>query len=261
MSTVDRRWNAFARDLQRALARLAPEWSDVASHDPGITVLEALDYALADLQYRRGALDERGRALATSIAERARVLASTGDPAPADTHKDCDGLTRVNYLHGMLLGADEFRTEQRYVLERLDRRNRLLHGAGVVTGLAVTAEGDGAGTRVVVAPGLAFDRAGREICVPAEVRVPLPESAAGREPLFVVVRYVERPCGTVPSLVEGPDGDVGAAPATAPHRIVESFDIALSAVPAVDAIALARVRPLRGAWHIDRRFRPVRAAR
>ena len=151
MPLNEEQWTVLARDLQRALARAsgAPEWTDHNTHDPGITVLEALDYALTDLQYRGNALDDHARRLAQRVAERASALAGS-----AAGNDDCGhGLQRVNYAHGQLLGVDDFRAEQDYVRRRLSRHNRLLHGVGIVCGLDVTVERDDDGSRVV-------DRAG-----------------------------------------------------------------------------------------------------
>ena len=52
MPLTGEQWTTLAADLQRALARMVPEWTDHNTHDPGITVLEALCYVLTDLQYR-----------------------------------------------------------------------------------------------------------------------------------------------------------------------------------------------------------------
>ncbi len=70
---------------------------------------------------------------------------------------------RVRYFDGQLLTAQDFHDEQQYHLEKQRLHNRLLHGAGIVTGLEV---GGVEGTTVQVSPGLAFDSHGREIIVP-----------------------------------------------------------------------------------------------
>lgn len=48
MPLDDEQWSALARELRRAAARVAPGWTDSGTHDPGVTVLELLAYALAD---------------------------------------------------------------------------------------------------------------------------------------------------------------------------------------------------------------------
>jgi hypothetical protein len=44
---------------------------------------------------------------------------------------------RLGYFYGQLLGVDDFRTEQRYFMEKRKLHNRCLHGWGVVCGLDV----------------------------------------------------------------------------------------------------------------------------
>jgi len=41
-------------------------------------------------------------------------------------------LERVKYFNRMLLTADDMRTDQDFVLQKLRRHNRFLHGWGVV---------------------------------------------------------------------------------------------------------------------------------
>ena len=77
---------------------------------------------------------------------------------------------RTRFFAGQLLTAADLEREQTYALERRRLHNRLLHRAGVVAGLGVTADGAGS---VVVGPGVALDRLGREIVVPAAVTVPI----------------------------------------------------------------------------------------
>ena len=253
MPLTEKQWATLARDLQRALARVAPEWTDHNSHDPGITVLEALCCVLTDLANRGVALDERGRALARVLAERASVLAT---PPARDTGGDCGpGLQRVNYGVGMVLGVDDFNTEQNYLRERLNRHNRVLHGTGIASGLGINVEQDAAGSHVVIAPGLALDPVGNEIAVDQVIQLALPTQGAD---CFVLLRYAEHPCRPAPVVADAsgdpsdPGGDLH------PTRIVETFSVALAAEGAADAVAIARLRPVRGRWRVDARFKPVR---
>ena len=75
MPLNEKQWATLARDLRRAMARVAPEWTDTNAHDPGVTVLEVICYAITDLQYRGAALDESARLLAQAVAERAIAVA------------------------------------------------------------------------------------------------------------------------------------------------------------------------------------------
>ena len=246
MPLNDEQWRALARDFRRAVARVAPEWTDSGTHDPGVTVLELLAYALADLRYREGASSPDARALARDVARRAAALAlAFGDDSGG-------GLRRVDYFAGMLLAVDDFRVEQNYLLDRLNRRNRLLHGVGIVAGLQVTVQADTVGPRVVIAPGLAFDTDGREIFVDAPYHLMLPAPGAA---LLVQVAYREHPCRSVVSVASGPlDPTDAPTETTRPSRIVETFDATLAPVAAANAVTIARVRSVRGHWRVDPKF-------
>ena len=252
MPLTEKQWAALAGELRRALARVAPQWTDTNAHDPGTTLLELLSYAITDLQQRGVALDEHARMLARTVAERAGQLAET---APGRDDECGPGLQRVNYTAGMLLGVDEFRTEQEYLRGRMRRRNRLLHGTGVAAGLDVTIEQGSAGARIEVAPGLAFDAAGNEICVEQPVDLALPSSGPD---LFVLLRYAEHPCRSVPAVpgVAGHDADSGID--VQPTRIVETFSVALAAAPQSDSVVIARLKRSRGRWRADARFKVTR---
>ncbi len=246
MPLTDKQWTGLARDLQRALTRVAPEWTDTGPHDPGISVLELLAFVLDELQSRSNALDPQARMLALRVAERASALATAWATAP--DHSDCAGaLQRVNYVSGMLLGVDDFRVEQDYFRTRLNRHNRMLHGSGIVDGLAVTVE---AGSQVTLAPGFALDRHGNEICVDAAVVLVLPALGAA---LFVQLSYAEQASGLAPVL-EGSPLDT-TAQAT---RITETFSASLAAEPAADAVVVARLRQVRGRWRVDKSFKALR---
>ena len=49
-----------------------------------------------------------------------------------------DPHTRVNYVEGMVLTAEEFKQDQLYALEGDRLHNRILHGYGTVCGLNVS---------------------------------------------------------------------------------------------------------------------------
>ena len=144
----DEQWQSLASGLAREIARLGlgPDWTEHNTHDPGITVLELLTYALTDLQYRSSTLDANGRALARRVAQLAESLATATD-------------------------ADDLTAETSYVRDKARRHNRMLHGVGVVSGLGVTLE-PGSGAQVTIAPGLALDARGQEIEVTAPAGLP-----------------------------------------------------------------------------------------
>jgi hypothetical protein len=78
----------------------------------------------------------------------------------------------INYHFGMLLGVDDFRTEQGFHVGRLRRHQRALHGFGVVYGYGVSFDAGHAEIRV--APGYAVDAHGRDLEMLAAQCVGLP---------------------------------------------------------------------------------------
>ena len=170
----------------------------------------------------------------------------------------CHMLTRVNYFPGHMLSAEDFSAEQDYVREKLRRHNRTLHQPGVVDGLEVTLESPG----VRVAPGLALDAAGNEICVPLAQGAPLP-SIAGE--VYLVLRYKEIGVNPIPVLGTPSEGNADCVPS----RIQERFEIGYDSpggnhAPAppqdpLPPVRLARLRFTRGRWRVDARFRRPKA--
>ena len=250
MPLNEKQWATLARELRSALARVAPDWTDTQAHDPGVTVLEVLRYAITDLQHRGVALDEHARLLARAVAERAGRLAE----AATERDDDCGpGLKRVNYAEGMLLGVDDFRTEQKYLRDRLRRHNRLLHGIGIASGLEVTVERGSA--RIEISPGLAVDPVGNEICIEQPVHLALPASGPD---LFVLLRYTEHPCRSAP-VVPGAGGhDADSTMDVQATRVVETFSVALAPAPEPDSVVVARLKQSRGRWRVDARCKVPR---
>ena len=102
-------------------------------------------------------------------------------------------LDRPRYLNGRMLTAKDFTDEQNYGREKLRRHNRVLHGCGVVCGLAVAADDSPtAPWGVRVGAGLALDRYGNELVVTAPVVIDVasyhPHDA---RQLYLGVRYAE----------------------------------------------------------------------
>lgn len=83
-----------------------------------------------------------------------------------------DPFTSVHYHYGMLLGVDDFETEQGYHRGKMRLHNGWAHGAGVLWGLGVEVDEDRAEIRVL--PGVALDWPGHELhlAAPACVSVP-----------------------------------------------------------------------------------------
>jgi len=231
-------YREFAAVFGERVAAHAPEWTDHNESDPGVTLIELFAFVAESLLYRQSTIPERGRATAARLAQSALALASAG--AASGT------LERPRYFPGQLLGADDFTQEQDYFRARLRRLNRALHGSGVVSGLAVSVEGDGQEQRVAVEPGFALAPTGEEIEVPVVATACLPPS--GRL-LHVVIRHAERP--THPVAV--PDG-----PGVQFTRIEEGFAIGLEAAAPTDGIVLARLLHADDGWRVADAFEPAR---
>ena len=93
---------------------------------------------------------------------------------------DLKTFARNRYHHGQLLTDQSFQLEQHYVKEKIWLGNRLITGYGVVCGLDVKLGDDRCS--VYVTPGVAIDKWGREIIVPADTAPqPLPRGPKGEE--------------------------------------------------------------------------------
>ena len=137
------------------------------------------------------------------------------------------GLTvpiRNHYFYGQLLGVHNFELETDYGIRYRRLLNRLVLGWGVVCGLDVDLTDDG--RAVVISPGLAIDRRGREIVV-AQRSVPItiptePMRAAAEHQhdrhehpwIQVVICYHECRADPVPVRAGDCDGPDPCAPST-----------------------------------------------
>jgi hypothetical protein len=86
---------------------------------------------------------------------------------------------------GKLVTAEDFELEQRYHIEKRCLLNRMLQGAGVVSGLDVV---EGEQGTVTVAPGFALDAHGREILVSEPQQLTISDYA---EPVSICLLYTE----------------------------------------------------------------------
>jgi hypothetical protein len=75
-------------------------------------------------------------------------------------------IKRLKYFTHQFLREQDFEAEQKYHTEMRRRHNRHVHGWGVVEGLTVRKRGE---FEIVVEPGVAIDREGREIILEAPV--------------------------------------------------------------------------------------------
>jgi hypothetical protein len=124
----------------------------------------------------------------------------------ANSPKTAPAAQRNRYFRGKLLTVADYAAEQRYHIERRWLINRAIHGWGVIAGLTVEAE-DGV---LKIAPGLAFDRHGRELVACAQAILegeddmvwlggdarglePAAERAAGSDAAYLLsAHYAER---------------------------------------------------------------------
>ena len=161
---------------------------------------------------------------------------ATGSVGPLTLDPD----KRVHYALGLVLGVDEFQQEQFYHMAGRRGHNRLLHGYGTVSGLAVTPPEPGAADpEIQVSPGVAVDPCGREICVPDTMCVRLSgwldrhrsvledlyPGGVGELPLAVVLCY--RECATDVVPIPGEPCRT-QEDAMQPSRLQDSFELRLA---------------------------------
>jgi hypothetical protein len=173
---------------------------------------------------------------------------ASGDPAVPG-----DPFTQLRFHYGMLLGAEDFATEQREKVLRRRLHQAMLHGAGTVWGLRLELgpEQDGRRRQVIVRPGLAVDPPGRDLYVDQDqclditglarhdlwTRLPAPPYSATRKRAWVVLRHETCLAQPVPAITP-PCNEPGDA--TAYSRTLERFRIDLQAEPPADPHALQR---------------------
>lgn len=220
--------------LSARVSALAPDWTDHTDNDPGITLVELFGF-FAESLLSRADLSPRARTRLREILEQLER---------ADT-PDCQEstLTRSRFFTGKVLTADDLEQEQSYHRTKHRRHNRLLHGVGIVRGLAVAQEPrPGSGdSMVVVSPGVAIDSNGEElvVCQPANLDV-----CQGSSVCYVTVALAERPSNPTP------DGESS--------RIEESAEVAVSEDLPAGRLAIARMLHDGGAWRSDPSFNAPR---
>lgn len=163
------------------------------------------------------------------------------------------GFSRPRYFYGQLLDVRHFESEQEYFKRKLWMLNRMVSGYGVVCGLDVQVGDDNAS--VVVTPGLALDKHGREIVVPSRSKPvaiePRPESAPPKDTkraarqtydgqdeehcdddwVHLVICYQE--CKADPEPVMGGGCDTGEG-RSSPGSIRERYELRLDAGKAME---------------------------
>ena len=177
-----------------------------------------------------------------------QISQSITDLRPATGSQAPDPIKRPNFFAGRILGAATLTAEQDYQREKRRRHNRAILGDGVVSGLSVGIDSDGGTATAVIASGYAIDAFGEEISLPCDVAIKLPLHA----PIcFVTVAYTEMPCNPVPL----PGGGQAFADTE------EACIVALTDLPRVPVVALAKLRCDGGRWSVDLDFVPRRVLR
>jgi len=239
----DKALQALASDFDSRLRADAPDWTDRREHDPGVALLEVFAFLTEQLAFRSDHIPERGRGVI------ARIVA-TLDTLCSRSKQPVDALTRVNYFSGQLLTADDFQAEQDYFRAKHRRHNRMLLGAGIVTGLDVALEPSSSDEEPVVsvAAGYAIAPDGEELFLPASRVCRLCATISSG---FVTLQYAER--------LSNPIARTGADSHHA-SRIEEGALIGFAATLPANAIGLAKLERKNGAWHLVDDFRALHAS-
>ena len=169
-----------------------------------------------------------------------------------DPHK-LGKVLRPRWSGNRTLTTDDLRAEQAYQRDGQWQHNRMLHGYGIVSGLEVLVEPEGAdGARVIVAPGYALDGWGRELVVPEPLHLHIPRD---RRDLLLYLSYAD---------AEG-DADAAASVKPSTEDGVRLFfeppppDRVVTPAGRTDfAVPLTRLRRPHLEWQRDRTFRPPR---
>jgi hypothetical protein len=238
----DKALQALASDFAARLRADAPDWTDRTEHDPGVTLLEVFAFLTEQLAFRSDRIPERGRPVITRLVATLETLRRrSGQPI--------DGLTRVNYFSGQLLTADDFQAEQDYFRAKARRHNRMLLGAGIVTGLEVALDPSSDEQPVVsVGAGYAIAPDGEELLLRASRLCRLHATISSG---FVTLQYVER--------ISDPIAPTGEHSHQA-SRIHEGALIGFAETLPAHAIGLAKLDRENGTWHIVDDFRALRAS-
>ena len=177
-----------------------------------------------------------------------------------DNSEGVNPFTALRYQFGMLLGVNDFETEQAYHRGKSRLHNAWLHREGVVWGLDVKL--DTAHNEIRVTPGLALDAAGRELHLDADACVDVTQwyEAHHKDASFqqtttatgvqfdahVVIAFQSCLTRQVPALVE-PCENSGAT--TTYSRVNET--VKLSLLPGLAAAAVKPYHRLRLLFALD----------
>jgi hypothetical protein len=237
VSIDEDRLRSLIAALQQTVHSHLPEWTNLNESDPGVTLLQLFAWLASALVYRAEQLPDSGRMWAFRGAARLFELAGAS-AASSETPK------RPSYFSGQMLDATTLQSEQNYHREKRRRHNRLLHGFGIVSGLAVRVVPavDRDGSRVIVEPGYAIDPLGEEIALPGGASLAL---RASDDEAFVTLRFWERPCSD-PSMPESDSLRV--------QCVEEACVVSLAPIIPASAFAVARLLRVDDNWIVDPEF-------
>ena len=158
------------------------------------------------------------------------------------------GVKRVNYFAGQILGAQDFRDEQAYFIEKRRLLNRALFGRGIAAGLSVSVPAGSSAATVIVEPGLAIDDGGREIDLRAAVSLDIPSAAGSHQ--YIIVEYTERRTNAV-ALPTATSEKVAS-------RIEEGVVVRFSDDDDAAGVSVGRIARSGSGWRVDHAFKPSR---
>jgi hypothetical protein len=129
-----------------------------------------------------------------------------------------------NYFYGKLMTVRDFVLEQNYVNDKRWLINNLLFGSGTVCGLNVSLKN---GTNIVIEPGFAIDKCGREIILPENVSLTLSanDTPSNGNKKAIYISYKECPKERVRAQTASTCDEVCAN-----NRVEESYDIEIKDV-------------------------------
>jgi hypothetical protein len=236
----DEALQALASDFAARLRADAPDWTDRLEQDPGVALLEVFAFLTDQLAFRSDQIPERGRRVITRMLVTLETLCSRSQQA-------IDGLTRVRYFSGQLLVADDFQAEQDYYRAKHRRHNRMLLGAGIVTGLEVALEPSSSDEQPVVSVGAGYAIApdGEELFLPTPRVCRLCATISSG---FVTLQYVERISDPIAPMREG---------GYQASRVQEGVLIGFAESPPENAIGLAKLERDNRTWRLVDDFRAL----
>jgi hypothetical protein len=240
-----RQWLTLTAALDRTMRKHAPGWTDHNERDPGVTIIEVMAYLANGLElYSTGP----GRD-ATTVSRIIRALEAyqQSQPGSVAVHEHWCGVTRPRFVSGQVLTDDDLRDEQEYHRRKHRHHLQTLHGSGVVNGLQVQVGTDG--VTITIAPGLAVDNTGEEICLHDKSTLTIPSNSPSA--VSVVVEYAERLVKPVP---------VPSEEGMEPSRIEEGCKIRFSPGTGGARVEIARLIREANVWRLDPSFVPIRLA-